>query len=91
MELLISNHVEEYMKENIEYLLDYDQEDLTNEITNYLVPNQGFLHLDKLMYDEDLYGLECSCDADACYIDTPLGSLRTTTYTEFEELKERYK
>lgn len=91
MELLISEDVINYMKDDIDKLVSdekgYDKDDLIDEITKSLAPHQGVKHLDKIMDDSDLYGLVCSCDEDSCYIDTPYGS-QSPIYHTFEDLKK---
>lgn len=89
IELLISEYVEDYMKEDIKKLLDYDQEDLIDEITKSLAPYQSYKHLDEIMNDGDLFGLIAENDGDICFIDTPHG-YQAPAYQTFEELKEKY-
>lgn len=90
MELLISEYAIDYMKEDIKDLLEYDQEDLLDGISECLAPNTSTEHLDKIMNDGDLFGLIAENDGDVCFIDTPHGC-QVPTYQTFEELKEKYK
>lgn len=90
MELLISEYVEDYMKEDIKKLLDYDKEDLIEGIAKSLKYFPNYNHLAGIMNDEDLIGLIVDSAGDVYFIDTPHGYQPPTSKT-FEELKEKYK